>query len=126
LGATWTLFDVLVGSSTVMKCAKAASETGVELKDVPVGYKTWGKLNEAGDNCFRVLQLPEPILTLTVKIVAAVVFLKMSASNRQKSQSFCPTAENCKTTIRLARSAPHETEADGTRCGVVEMTVRPR
>jgi homoserine O-acetyltransferase len=29
-------------------------ESGVELKDVPVGYKTWGKLNEAGDNCLVI------------------------------------------------------------------------
>ncbi len=29
-------------------------ESGVELKDVPIGYKTWGKLNEAKDNCLVI------------------------------------------------------------------------
>jgi homoserine O-acetyltransferase len=29
-------------------------ESGVELKDVPVAYKTWGRLNEAGDNCLVI------------------------------------------------------------------------
>ncbi|KAI5797275.1 homoserine-O-transacetylase [Pyronema domesticum] len=29
-------------------------ESGVTLKDVPVAFKTWGRLNEAGDNCMVV------------------------------------------------------------------------
>nr|XP_019011189.1 homoserine O-acetyltransferase [Kwoniella pini CBS 10737]OCF49970.1 homoserine O-acetyltransferase [Kwoniella pini CBS 10737] len=29
-------------------------ESGVTLQDVPVAYKTWGKLNENGDNCLVI------------------------------------------------------------------------
>lgn len=29
-------------------------ESGVELTDIPVAYKTWGKLNAAGDNCLVI------------------------------------------------------------------------
>lgn len=29
-------------------------ESGVELKDVPVAYKTWGKLNANADNCLVI------------------------------------------------------------------------
>ena len=29
-------------------------ESGVALKDVPVAYKTWGKLNSARDNCLVI------------------------------------------------------------------------
>lgn len=29
-------------------------ESGVEVKNVPVAFKTWGKLNEAKDNCLVI------------------------------------------------------------------------
>ena len=29
-------------------------ESGVELTQVPVAYKTWGRLNERGDNCLVI------------------------------------------------------------------------
>jgi homoserine O-acetyltransferase len=29
-------------------------ESGVQLSEVPVGYMTWGKLNEARDNCLII------------------------------------------------------------------------
>jgi homoserine O-acetyltransferase len=29
-------------------------ESGVTLHDVPVAYKTWGKLNSRGDNCLVI------------------------------------------------------------------------
>ena len=29
-------------------------ESGVQLKDIPVAYKTWGKLNAARDNCLII------------------------------------------------------------------------
>ena len=29
-------------------------ESGVTLRDVPVAYKTWGKLNERRDNCLVI------------------------------------------------------------------------
>lgn len=29
-------------------------ESGAELFQVPVAYKTWGKLNAAGDNCIVI------------------------------------------------------------------------
>ncbi|ORY32880.1 putative homoserine O-acetyltransferase [Naematelia encephala] len=29
-------------------------ESGVQLREVPVGYKTWGKLNDARDNCLVI------------------------------------------------------------------------
>ena len=29
-------------------------ESGVEIRDVPVAFKTWGKLNENGDNCMVI------------------------------------------------------------------------
>ncbi len=29
-------------------------ESGVTLKDVPVAYKTWGRLNERADNCLVI------------------------------------------------------------------------
>lgn len=31
-----------------------AFESGVALNDVPVAYKTWGKLNAARDNCMVI------------------------------------------------------------------------
>ena len=29
-------------------------ESGVTLKNVPIGYKTWGRLNETRDNCLVI------------------------------------------------------------------------
>ena len=29
-------------------------ESGVTLRDVPVAYKTWGKLNQRRDNCLVI------------------------------------------------------------------------
>lgn len=40
----------LVHGQTIVRIPYFMLENGVELKDVPVAYKTWGKLNETRDN----------------------------------------------------------------------------
>ncbi len=40
----------LVSGQTTIHIPSFVLENGVELKDVPVAYKTWGTLNETRDN----------------------------------------------------------------------------
>ena len=44
----------LVNDQKLARLDEVVLESGVVLQDVPVGYKTWGKLNEARDNCLII------------------------------------------------------------------------
>ncbi|KAJ8608194.1 hypothetical protein MRB53_039792 [Persea americana] len=44
----------LVNGQKIARLDHVELESGVILHDVPVAYKTWGKLNEAADNCLII------------------------------------------------------------------------
>ncbi|KAF8344250.1 homoserine O-acetyltransferase [Cantharellus anzutake] len=44
----------LVNGQTIVTIPSFTLENGVELKNVPVAYKTWGRLNDAGDNVMLI------------------------------------------------------------------------
>ncbi len=46
-------YSTLISQSTAI-IPHFTLESGVELSQVPVAYKTWGKLNENGDNCLVI------------------------------------------------------------------------
>lgn len=47
-------FATLIPNQTIVAVPSFTLESGLALKDVPVAYKTWGKLNDQGDNCMVI------------------------------------------------------------------------
>lgn len=47
-------FSRLVPDQVIAIVPEFTFESGYTIRDVPVAYKTWGLLNEAGDNCMLV------------------------------------------------------------------------
>ncbi|KAG0213997.1 homoserine O- acetyltransferase [Mortierella sp. NVP41] len=47
-------FSKLAPDQTIAIIPEFAFESGHTIRDVPVAYKTWGVLNEAGDNCMLI------------------------------------------------------------------------
>lgn len=47
-------FSKLVSHQTIVEVPRFELECGEVITKVPVAYKSWGKLNEAGDNCMLV------------------------------------------------------------------------
>lgn len=47
-------FASLIPGQTVVAVPSFKLESGLELSEVPVAYKTWGKLNAQGDNCMVI------------------------------------------------------------------------
>jgi homoserine O-acetyltransferase/O-succinyltransferase len=44
----------LIAAQTIVALPSFKLESGLELHDVPIAYRTWGKLNEAADNCMVI------------------------------------------------------------------------
>lgn len=47
-------FAALIATQTIVSIPHFTLESGLTLHDVPVAYKTWGKLNEKADNCMVI------------------------------------------------------------------------
>ena len=47
-------FTKLVHNQHVVQLPALVLESGLTLRNFPIAYKTWGKLNEAGDNCLVI------------------------------------------------------------------------
>ncbi|OWB66270.1 hypothetical protein B5S33_g2970 [[Candida] boidinii] len=47
-------FSKLVNNQTIVEIPEFELESGDIIYNVPVAYKTWGKLNEKGDNCMII------------------------------------------------------------------------
>ena len=47
-------FAGFIATQSTVVVPKFTLESGVELKNVPVAFKTWGKLNERGDNALVI------------------------------------------------------------------------
>lgn len=47
-------FATLIPGQTIVSVPSFQLESGLRLADVPVAYKTWGRLNDRGDNCLVI------------------------------------------------------------------------
>jgi hypothetical protein len=47
-------FASLITTQTIVSIPSFTLESGLTLKNVPVAYKTWGRLNEKKDNCMVI------------------------------------------------------------------------
>ncbi|CED85197.1 homoserine o-acetyltransferase [Phaffia rhodozyma] len=47
-------FASLIATQTIVQIPSFTLESGLEIRDVPVAYKTWGRLNERKDNCMVI------------------------------------------------------------------------